>query len=178
VLHWYIPQLLPPHFFNYFLFFLLVTASCCVPSLSQPLLSSYHSEISFCVYELNATGMWVLTASYVCRTDGKYNAQGKLGAAVLGNTASQVYQLLLYKGKQQHVTSARISATFQFVVRQNLWTWSTSKTGPTRTAAHKLYNCEATEWPILEHWAVGYFLSLAPNGCCSSSLDLLVWKYA
>jgi hypothetical protein len=39
-----------------------------------------------------------------------------LGAAVLGNEVSRVYQLLLYKGKQQHVTSARISPSFQFVV--------------------------------------------------------------
>jgi hypothetical protein len=52
----------------------------------------------------------------VNRADGNYNAQGKLGAAVLGNALSRVYQLLLYKGKQQHVTSARISPSFQFVV--------------------------------------------------------------
>ncbi|KDQ71507.1 FK506-binding protein 15 [Zootermopsis nevadensis] len=51
--------------------------------------------------------------------DGNYIAQGKLGAAVLGNAASQTYQLLLYKGKQQHVTSARISSAFQFVVQAN-----------------------------------------------------------
>lgn len=51
--------------------------------------------------------------------DGNYNAQGKLGAAVLGNAVSRVYQLLLYKGKQQHVTSARISPSFQFVVQAN-----------------------------------------------------------
>ncbi|KAJ4429262.1 hypothetical protein ANN_26265 [Periplaneta americana] len=51
--------------------------------------------------------------------DGNYNAQGKLGAAVLGNAASRVYQLLLYKGKQQHVTSTRITPAFQFVVQAN-----------------------------------------------------------
>lgn len=62
---------------------------------------------------------WIedLTALCVFRADGNYSAQGKLGAAVLGNVASQVYQLLLYKGRQQHVTSVRISPTFQFVVR-------------------------------------------------------------
>jgi hypothetical protein len=57
------------------------------------------------------------TASCVCRADGNYSAQGKLGAAVLGNAVSRVYQLLLYKGKQQHITSACISPSFQFVVR-------------------------------------------------------------
>ncbi|PNF16306.1 hypothetical protein B7P43_G10823, partial [Cryptotermes secundus] len=51
--------------------------------------------------------------------DGNYNAQGKLGAAVLGNAVSRVYQLLLYKGKQQHITSACISPSFQFVVQAN-----------------------------------------------------------
>ncbi|KAJ9590385.1 hypothetical protein L9F63_016576 [Diploptera punctata] len=51
--------------------------------------------------------------------EGNYNAQGKLGAAVLGNASTRVYQLLLYKGKQQHVTSCRITAQFQFVVQPN-----------------------------------------------------------
>jgi hypothetical protein len=59
----------------------------------------------------------VLTALCVSRADGNYSAQGKLGAAVLGNVATRVYQLLLYKGKQQHVASVRILPTFQFVVR-------------------------------------------------------------
>jgi hypothetical protein len=59
----------------------------------------------------------VLTALCISRADGNYNAQGKLGAAVLGNLESRAYQLLLYKGKQQHVSSVRISPSFQFVVR-------------------------------------------------------------
>jgi hypothetical protein len=62
----------------------------------------------------------VLIASCLCREEGNYNAQGKLGAAVYGNAASRMYHLLLYKGKYQHVTRAHILQTFQFVVRQNL----------------------------------------------------------
>ncbi|PSN45153.1 hypothetical protein C0J52_03922 [Blattella germanica] len=49
--------------------------------------------------------------------EGNYNAQGKLGAAVLGNAQTKMYQLLLYKGKQQHVTSCRITAQFHLVRR-------------------------------------------------------------
>ena len=36
---------------------------------------------------------------------------------MLGNVETRVYQLLLYKGKQQHVSSVRILPSFQFVVR-------------------------------------------------------------
>lgn len=60
------------------------------------------------------------------RADGNYNTQGKLGAAVLGNVETQVYQLLLYKGKQQHVSSVRISPSFQFVVRTETECYITS----------------------------------------------------
>jgi hypothetical protein len=68
----------------------------------------------------------VLTALCVSRADGNYNAQGKLGAAVLGNVETRVYQLLLYKGKQQHVSSVRISPLFQFVVRTETERYNTS----------------------------------------------------
>ena len=68
----------------------------------------------------------VLTALCVSRADGNYNAQGKLGAAVLGNVETRVYQLLLYKGKQQHVSSVRISPSFQFVVRTEIECYNTS----------------------------------------------------
>jgi len=68
----------------------------------------------------------VLTALCVSRADGNYNSQGKLGAAVLGNVETRVYQLLLYKGKQQHVSSVRISPSFQFVVRTETECYITS----------------------------------------------------
>lgn len=68
----------------------------------------------------------VLTALCVSRADGNYNAQGKLGAAVLGNVETRVYQMLLYKGKQQHVSSVRISPSFQFVVRTETECYNTS----------------------------------------------------
>ncbi|XP_063245128.1 FK506-binding protein 15-like isoform X2 [Bacillus rossius redtenbacheri] len=48
-----------------------------------------------------------------------YTPQGKLGAAVLGNLELRVFQLLLYKGQQQHVTSARVTSKFQFTVQPN-----------------------------------------------------------
>ena len=59
----------------------------------------------------------MLTAFFVSRADGNYNAQGKLGAAVLGNVETGVYQLFLYKGKQQCVKDIHIYPSFQFVVR-------------------------------------------------------------
>ena len=53
------------------------------------------------------------------RENGNYNSQGKLGVALLGNTATKTYQLLLYKGKQQHITTCRINTQFQFIVSIN-----------------------------------------------------------
>lgn len=53
--------------------------------------------------------------------DGNYNPQGKLGLALLGNSATRLFQLLLYKGKQQQITSVRITPHFQFTVQPHLY---------------------------------------------------------
>ncbi|XP_034234215.1 FK506-binding protein 15-like [Thrips palmi] len=52
---------------------------------------------------------------------GSYNPQGKLGLALLGNSESRLFQLLLYKGKQQQITSVKISPNFQFTVQPHLY---------------------------------------------------------
>ncbi|XP_067000468.2 FK506-binding protein 15 [Anabrus simplex] len=51
--------------------------------------------------------------------DGNYNPQGKLGAAVLGCPTSKVFQLLLYKNKQQQLTTTKITENFKFTVQPN-----------------------------------------------------------
>lgn len=51
--------------------------------------------------------------------DGQYASQGKLGAAILGNLASQDYRILLYVSKQQQVTNVRISPSFVFTIQAN-----------------------------------------------------------
>lgn len=53
--------------------------------------------------------------------DGSYNPQGKLGMALLGNSSSKLFQLLLYKGKQQQITAVKISPHFQFTVQPHLY---------------------------------------------------------
>nr|CAD7197800.1 unnamed protein product [Timema douglasi] len=45
-----------------------------------------------------------------------YTPQGGLGAAVLGNAEAGIFELLLYKGKKQHITFAKITSKFQFTV--------------------------------------------------------------
>nr|CAD7263961.1 unnamed protein product [Timema shepardi] len=45
-----------------------------------------------------------------------YTPQGGLGAAVLGNVEAGIFELLLYKGKKQHITFAKITSKFQFTV--------------------------------------------------------------
>ncbi|XP_070532275.1 FK506-binding protein 15-like isoform X2 [Ptychodera flava] len=51
--------------------------------------------------------------------NGQYNKQGKLGAALLGNQQTNEYRILLYVGKQQQVASAKITASFSFVIQSN-----------------------------------------------------------
>lgn len=53
--------------------------------------------------------------------DGSYNPQGKLGLALLGNSTSRLFQLYLYKGKQQHITTVKITPNFQFTVQPHLY---------------------------------------------------------
>ncbi|KAK3920315.1 FK506-binding protein 15 [Frankliniella fusca] len=53
--------------------------------------------------------------------DGSYNPQGKLGLALLGNSTTKLFQLILYKGKQQHITTVKITPNFQFTVQPHLY---------------------------------------------------------
>ncbi|XP_076319322.1 FK506-binding protein 15-like isoform X5 [Tachypleus tridentatus] len=54
---------------------------------------------------------------------GKHTNQGKVGLAIIGNHELPMYKLLLYKGKQQQVTSANISQSFRFTVQQNKYAY-------------------------------------------------------
>lgn len=49
---------------------------------------------------------------------GKYSSQGQAGAAILGSHETSVYKLLLYKGKQQKITSCSINANFSYRVQE------------------------------------------------------------
>nr|XP_057927716.1 FK506-binding protein 15 isoform X2 [Doryrhamphus excisus] len=51
--------------------------------------------------------------------NGQYVKQGKLGAAILGNHATQEYKLLLYLSQQKQVASAKIHSGFVFTVQSN-----------------------------------------------------------
>ncbi|CAG2056670.1 unnamed protein product [Timema podura] len=53
------------------------------------------------------------------REGSTYAPQGGLGAAVLGNVEAGIFELLLYKGKKQHITFAKITSKFQFTVQAN-----------------------------------------------------------
>ncbi|CAG2162475.1 unnamed protein product [Oppiella nova] len=49
----------------------------------------------------------------------KYSARGKLGAALLGNHDTGSYKMVLYTGKQKHITVATISETFKLICQPN-----------------------------------------------------------
>lgn len=51
--------------------------------------------------------------------NGKPVNQGKLGVAILGHHESALYKLVLYKGKQQHITGAAINQQFIFKAQGN-----------------------------------------------------------
>lgn len=51
--------------------------------------------------------------------DGKYESQGKLGAAILANHSTLDYRVLLYVSKQQQVSHAKINTAFIFTVQPN-----------------------------------------------------------
>ncbi|XP_064458259.1 FK506-binding protein 15-like isoform X2 [Ornithodoros turicata] len=68
----------------------------------------------------NAATMSLLHAAAVHAfkfENGKHVNQGKLGFAVVGHHGSAVYKLILYKGKQQQVTTATINTQFLFLVQ-------------------------------------------------------------
>ncbi|XP_013394043.1 FK506-binding protein 15-like [Lingula anatina] len=51
--------------------------------------------------------------------NNQYASQGKLGAAIVGSHEAKDYKLLLYVSKQQQVTTARISSSFNFTIQAN-----------------------------------------------------------
>ncbi|ESP04504.1 hypothetical protein LOTGIDRAFT_170749 [Lottia gigantea] len=51
--------------------------------------------------------------------DGKYASQGKLGSALLGNSASKEYRVLLYVSKDKQITNAKITPNTLFTVQAN-----------------------------------------------------------
>lgn len=46
-----------------------------------------------------------------------FHAQGKAGAAILGNANTKYYQILIYKDKHNHLCSARINKDFKFMIQ-------------------------------------------------------------
>lgn len=71
---------------------------------------------------VNKLSLIVVKAVISFKLEGSsYTPQGKLGVALLGNSVSRLFQLLLYRGKQQQITSVKITPNFQFTVQPNLY---------------------------------------------------------
>lgn len=51
--------------------------------------------------------------------NGVYVSVGKLGMALTGNTGTKVYQIILYKSKQEHVSTVTVSHDFLYIVQPN-----------------------------------------------------------
>ncbi|KZC11427.1 FK506-binding protein 15, partial [Dufourea novaeangliae] len=51
--------------------------------------------------------------------NGAYVSVGKLGMALTGNIATKVYQIILYKSKQDHVSTVTVTPNFIYIVQPN-----------------------------------------------------------
>ncbi|XP_076181374.1 FK506-binding protein 15 isoform X2 [Ptiloglossa arizonensis] len=51
--------------------------------------------------------------------NGMYVPIGKLGMALTGNTITKVYQIILYKSKQEHMSTVTVTYDFLYIVQPN-----------------------------------------------------------
>ncbi|XP_043274957.1 FK506-binding protein 15 isoform X2 [Venturia canescens] len=51
--------------------------------------------------------------------NGQYSLIGKLGIALTGNVAGRVYQIILYRGKQEHISTVTLTPDFSYTIREN-----------------------------------------------------------
>ncbi|XP_017760441.1 PREDICTED: FK506-binding protein 15-like [Eufriesea mexicana] len=51
--------------------------------------------------------------------NGAYISIGKLGMALTGNLATKVYQIILYKSKQEHVSVVTVTHNFLYIIQPN-----------------------------------------------------------
>nr|XP_033329722.1 FK506-binding protein 15-like isoform X1 [Megalopta genalis] len=67
--------------------------------------------------------------------NGAYVPIGKLGMALIGNTATRIYQIILYKTKQYHVSTVTVTHDFLYLVQPNNYS--------------SYYDCNKENWSIL-----------------------------
>lgn len=51
--------------------------------------------------------------------NGQYTSMGKLGTALTGNVATRIYQIILYKNKQEYLSTATVTRDFVYTVQAN-----------------------------------------------------------
>nr|XP_012138986.1 PREDICTED: FK506-binding protein 15 isoform X2 [Megachile rotundata] len=51
--------------------------------------------------------------------NGIYVSIGKMGMALTGNAATKVYQVILYKSKQEHISTVTVTQDFLYVIQPN-----------------------------------------------------------
>ncbi|KAK0080924.1 hypothetical protein PV325_013084 [Microctonus aethiopoides] len=51
--------------------------------------------------------------------NGQYSLIGKLGLALTGNAATNIYVLILYRNKAEHISVAKLTTNFSYTVREN-----------------------------------------------------------
>lgn len=63
--------------------------------------------------------VYVLNIPIFSSETNKYTPCGKYGLALIGNDSSKIYELILYKDKQNILTRAKISSTFTATIKEN-----------------------------------------------------------
>lgn len=53
------------------------------------------------------------------RQNGQYAVVGKLGMALTGNVVTRVYQIILYKTKQEYISIATVTRDFAYTIQAN-----------------------------------------------------------
>lgn len=53
------------------------------------------------------------------RQNGQYVSMGKLGIALTGNVSTKIYQIILYKSKQEYISVAIVTCDFVYTVQTN-----------------------------------------------------------
>lgn len=56
------------------------------------------------------------------RQNGQYASVGKLGMALTGNLIARVYQIILYKTKQEYISVATVTRDFVYTMQANNYT--------------------------------------------------------
>lgn len=74
----------------------------------------------YILYSVTIKNLFIVIINWLFfRQNGQYISIGKLGIALTGNASTRLYQLILYKTKQEYVSIVTITRKFTYTVQAN-----------------------------------------------------------